>query len=76
MPHDNFKFVLDVYALPDGLTPSGCLRTSVVFSVSQSRLEAAACVFSLFTGLESSSIGPLWVMLRIAVGTVMTTRSK
>ena len=44
IPHDDFAFESEVNALPEGLTPKGCLRARVT-SI-PSRIGAAVSLFS------------------------------
>ena len=56
-PHAAFKLTLEVSALPDGFTPSGCLLVRELRSsppVIGLDVEAAASVFTLFDALESA----------------------
>lgn len=58
-PQEPLQFVLDVRALPDGLTPSGCLRTMEDWSKLESSILAGVeeLVFSLFEGRGTLSVG-------------------
>jgi hypothetical protein len=58
-PQEALQFVLEVRALPDGLTPSGCLRTMEASSNVESSLLAVVeeFVFSLFEGRDTFPAG-------------------
>jgi hypothetical protein len=58
-PQEALQFVVEVRALPDGLTPSGCLRTMEAWSELESSILAAVdeFVFSLFEGRGAFSAG-------------------
>jgi hypothetical protein len=58
-PQEALQFVVEVRALPDGLTPSGCLRTMEASSDIESSILAVVeeFVFSLFEGRGTLSVG-------------------
>ena len=66
-PHESLQSVVEVRALPDGLTPKGCLRTMDASSTVDSSISAGILELglSLFEGRPESSCTPGWSRVMI-----------
>lgn len=73
-PDRDFRLIVDVSALPEGLTPNGCLRTSVLQSSAWVIVGSASYIFARFTDLESSGINVRSTPLDRVLLTVMSAR--
>lgn len=74
-PHACFRFTLDVRAFPDGRTPSGCLKTSLLSPALDGSSRGEGSILCRFTGLSCSRRRLTWRSLRVATGRVIIPES-